>query len=487
MVLGLSFIAIGIGLAACGVPLFDGFGPPLRYSDPFTDPTTIKTVQVLPNPVFTKVGETFWVDYRVLNKYDRVVSDPLLDVTWIAPPRVVIEGGYGGAWVSVPKQSSRPVDTLPTIQVMIAGQTAELQVVVSDLEKKNTGFQEIRIGPQWTGPGDRGARPSIVLADVTIQGDCREDQEYAIAGGTFIFPGMRAECAPSGFEAAVFSSLGRARLYPTRPDWPKPARSLPANDLGNIILGPRPTMEVVFWKWAKHPKAGGDLWKDMEDELELAQDIFDRGRVGVELKPMFRRSADQGDQKTIPYDSATCTGPISNLLKSLTQNEISASSSRRIHVIYGQKVQLPGGTGARGGHCYWMPTRLPAVVISASGKSPTTLAHELGHLMGMHQRSLALDGHTGPIASIDPSNLMDEHEDPSKAGNRSWLTLGQAYRMAFDLRSWLNRVAPGPRTKCCQQNPYSNRPCPDLWLDIFERPPDNWDDWVEGNKICSWW
>ncbi len=95
-----------------------------------------------------------------------------------------------------------------------------------------------------------------------------------------------------------------------------------------------------------------------------------------------------------------------------------------------------------------------------------TLAHEIGHMLGMMAPEDEW-GHTnwldcGGVSCFSTENLM--YSDVVAVNE---LTLGQAYRMNFDARSWLNRAAVAPARqliRACQSDWLWNWPCPPLTL-----------------------
>ena len=102
-------------------------------------------------------------------------------------------------------------------------------------------------------------------------------------------------------------------------------------------------------------------------------------------------------------------------------------------------------------------------------QSPSTIAHELGHAMGMLVQASLPNAKVG----LAPGDINELELDPYLTSNNlmmsgvtdaEQITVGQIYRMHFDERSWLRRGVPAadgyPRT--CQADPVSSRPCPPL-------------------------
>jgi hypothetical protein len=109
--------------------------------------------------------------------------------------------------------------------------------------------------------------------------------------------------------------------------------------------------------------------------------------------------------------------------------------------------------------------------------SPSTVAHELGHAMGMMMYA-SLPNAKAPQ---DPGDINELYLDPYLSSDNlmmsgvtyaKQITVGQIYRMHFDERSWLRRGVPAPGTysRTCQADPVAKRPCPPLTA----QPPRSW-------------
>ena len=121
--------------------------------------------------------------------------------------------------------------------------------------------------------------------------------------------------------------------------------------------------------------------------------------------------------------------------------------------------------GARGFAC----SDEPYIYIDADIAHPETLAHELGHAMGLDQPDyVGWGGHTQNITGFEQNNLMWYRGTDVGPTVRWDLSLGQAFRINVDKRSWLNatvtrHTAPD---RCCGCNPYCAQPCPALASDV---------------------
>jgi hypothetical protein len=93
------------------------------------------------------------------------------------------------------------------------------------------------------------------------------------------------------------------------------------------------------------------------------------------------------------------------------------------------------------------------VYVSTSHHSSTTLAHELGHALGLNDEEL-----------LGALNIMNGilPDGPQGAEARSRLTVGQAFRMNVWNDSWINTRLPRPAQRTC----YGTQQCPLMGWDV---------------------
>jgi hypothetical protein len=105
------------------------------------------------------------------------------------------------------------------------------------------------------------------------------------------------------------------------------------------------------------------------------------------------------------------------------------------------------------------------------------LAHELGHALGLNRTATleAMTLKTGDIDELDMMRAFGEENLMFYAGqNPHSLTIGQIYRMHFDVRSWLNKdksAVTNGYPRVCQDNPVAGGGCPPLALSLSEGWP----------------
>lgn len=111
------------------------------------------------------------------------------------------------------------------------------------------------------------------------------------------------------------------------------------------------------------------------------------------------------------------------------------------------------------------------LLISVSQNFATALSHELGHAMGLRHINTTELGLADASRFIEPeANLMYNQTSATAEGLRGHFTLGQAYRMNVDARSWVNKLATsGTSTSSVRRGvtrgcgPPAQGRCPALW------------------------
>jgi hypothetical protein len=304
---------------------------------------------------------------------------------------------------------------------------------------------------------------------------------------------------PEDHPVLVFSgwrdgACRRTELYPLRqPGRVRLGRLLPArSECPAEIVAFRDAMGVVATPWPSVPTAGAGverhdlqirfppmrrlplaLWilsddhatpEWVEEQVRTANDLYAQLRVGVYLDTVVGRRT-----RSTALDAAfaqKCDG--------IAQLQASGLYDRRRVNAY---FFLPENSSTLGRMCEG--EGYPEAVFVASDRFPATLAHELGHVMGL------LEPHGGDLYDVPgfrhedcptcDANLMIAGIDPVED-----LTVGQNFRMSLDGRSWWNAfptggpIRPFPHMmKSCQTGETAplteDWPCPKLAL--REVPP----------------
>jgi hypothetical protein len=116
----------------------------------------------------------------------------------------------------------------------------------------------------------------------------------------------------------------------------------------------------------------------------------------------------------------------------------------------------------------WLKSHPEIIFISWSNENLTdpTLAHELGHALGLTNPT-SLGGHTYGIPDFDDYNLMATNTDVTD------VTLGQLYALNFSSGSWINRPGSSLLKSVVRecQNSWGTGVCPALTLKDTGWPP----------------
>ncbi|HSD30993.1 MAG TPA: hypothetical protein VLB49_03720 [Gemmatimonadales bacterium] len=206
-----------------------------------------------------------------------------------------------------------------------------------------------------------------------------------------------------------------------------------------------------------------DVTSQAVDDIREANTILTAGRVGVTA------SLASGYPKVLssPASLAALGTDCWAADEFANAGGADAPEPGKLNVYY---VNSLGGFG-RGLTCTPHQQRdEPVVYVAWNSHSTTTLAHELGHSLGLQ---FPHDGHTDKLKGFDLTNFMAAFlDDKARANARDNVTLGQAFRMNVDAASWLNLDASGPIREAaaprlaCQCDPYTPKPCPGLAVDV---------------------
>jgi hypothetical protein len=196
------------------------------------------------------------------------------------------------------------------------------------------------------------------------------------------------------------------------------------------------------------------------DQIVEAQELFDENRVGIEL--YYAGSFTHTRVGGIPDLYGACT-TVNNDLGS----EPTVQQAANLYLLFVPEL-TSFGNPQRGWACIdetWMGR---AIYISQINYTYTTIAHEIGHQLGLWTPYLepAATHPQGP--EFDEVNLMWSTANLGEAKARDQVTLGQAYRMNFDAGSWLNLrvIDPSNRvTRDCQPEAGEGA-CPKLSTDL---------------------
>jgi len=197
-----------------------------------------------------------------------------------------------------------------------------------------------------------------------------------------------------------------------------------------------------------------------ELDVQRANLIFATNNTGLRVKAEYQKLTPSSDLSIrIGADPYDC-GQAFKLPDQPGKPDYAYNPSR-VSVYYVDRINYPLDPvqpRVRGIECHhWYsgnpnvgtpPGKAPVVFISYSHHSPVTLAHELGHALGLKDEA-------GSLGNRDVMhNLLPD--GPLGADARSHLTVGQAFRMNLWNDSWINSRTPRPVQRACD----TREPCP---------------------------
>lgn len=192
--------------------------------------------------------------------------------------------------------------------------------------------------------------------------------------------------------------------------------------------------------------------------------LFNRNRVGL----TFHASRIIQGKQVSSADAMTIGSGCDKAKLNSLALRADLYDANRLNVYF-----VPGSAGGwRGWNCY--TDGYPNVIyMSIAGESPASLAHELGHALGLQDSPEHMLGHTGAgnnqlIVGFVYQNLMWTNLYDQQALEQSHFSIGQGYRMNMDKISWVNRagIVPGRVGLTCHPlAPRDSIPCPFLALD----------------------
>jgi hypothetical protein len=313
--------------------------------------------------------------------------------------------------------------------------------------------------------------PSVALVESQTSGKCQWDRPLAFVGAVSVGEQADMPCSVALF----FARYGML--------FQSPITELKWKDKGaRFLVTPTPPLLIKTTIFLAVDEAAGaaasaaqpnDLPRSAQDLAELdvsrANMIFETSRAGIRIDPQYKKLSFTPDLPirvgADPYDCVLAFNLPSNPAKSDY-----AYDSSGISVYYVDRINFPMDPvqpRVRGIECHhWYsgnpnvgdpPGRGPVVFISYSHHSPVTLAHEIGHALGLNDEE-------GRISNRDVmNNLLPD--GPLGADARSNLTVGQAFRMNVWDDSWLNTRVPQPTRRACD----AQEPCPPI-----ETNPDDY-------------
>jgi hypothetical protein len=336
---------------------------------------------------------------------------------------------------------------------------------------------------------DRAAPGAVVANRLKEPGgliNCMADETVVFVQSGIVKEQL-SQCERGKNDVAVFSSK-QAMAYRKDVDWQSGDPGGTEIDVTDAQSAPR-ELKVAIWIGVPEGTSLEDkqeISEIVEREVDLANSIFGRHRVGIEV------SVEDQAPKFISIDWDTPYG---------CSDQMGGHTGGVLNVYYVNKIGYEGLQMAwRGANC---PGTEGApddkIFIAWTSHSETTLVHELGHALSL---VVPGTGHTDEVAGFGPNNSMWSGADDGGENPRDHFSLGQAFRMNMDRFSWLNHLQGGGAAVMaedsatataafevldCQCMQFSTTPCSRLATDITPPPSgvnSNEDRWYCSDEIA---
>lgn len=407
----LSLAAPGCGAMYCADP-----------PEVSSDPPTVSALHVIPELVFVRPPATFVLRARILDaNLGALPEHPQLEWKVDAPLTALTEGGDS---IVVRAEQVTSMQS-PSVSATLPGWTAGAQVKI--------------LAPATPGPPDTivadnriGVAPDVVLVHDGTGAGPTGDSMVAFVG-----TGLLGDFKSGTGEVVRFST---DRGFEIRPwSWqPGPDRV----DLTTGALTPEARAAVqagARLSFTITQATTGDERGTISLDVGFAFSVLARQRTGVVLDSVVRTAAAFGNF-VLELDD-TPERPCLGLGQQLERLGVDRRTLRRdsLNVVYVDDIVGPAGasTGYSGYSCPFDNQVGAVIFISELERSGPTLAHEMGHALGLMEPAF---GHTWGLQGFSYTNLMWTSASDAEKGARATLTLGQAFRMNLDSNSWLVRL-----------------------------------------------
>lgn len=337
-----------------------------------------------------------------------------------------------------------------------------------------------------TGAGVAG-RPSVALVEELSSGKCRWGPVRGFVGAAAVGEQAADPCSVSLFSTAHgMQFLDKTKWTPGQ--WATNGSSIavtPVDPLklkvtvfiavsGNIPGSVPSVDQTVQTEAATSPPTA---MKAAQMDVELATALYDSNRTGITIDVKYEMLPPSGEiTAKVGADPYDCVLPVQLPADPSTPGSFWYDSSA-VSVYYVDHINFPPDPKpprVRGIHChFWYsgnpkvgtraaighpelgkpPGNGPVIYISYTHRSNGTLAHELGHALGLNDEP----------GRLGPTNIMHNLLPDLPLNNaRSRFTIGQGFRMNLWNDSWINTRLPRPPQRACNE---AQEPCPTVELD----------------------
>lgn len=290
-----------------------------------------------------------------------------------------------------------------------------------------------------------------------LAGDC--DNEGPVAGAAFLSPNQRFRHVDSPWQAKPDTMTRTGASTTPQPSAPDPVYSIPLRVWRAVTraagLTDEDSIDVSF----------ADVMNRASSHTEIASNLLQGNRVGLAAhmadsvdvdadwatdgSVYLRLPAPDGSPDSVRATSAGYCRYIAHLAASLDPG-IVPLQYQPLEVVFMSSLFAKG---------YACPDH-DVILLRWPRVAPTTLAHEVGHHLGLRSSV----GHTNKLG-FTAHNIMWTGESDETYDPRDHVAVGQAY--------WMNRRAgsyadllPGAKTVDCGADPRGNAECPCIGVDI---------------------
>ncbi len=390
------------------------------------------------------------------------------------------------AWstaVSISSTSSNPTTLTASnagthaISVSVAGKPAPVASLI--VARANQGGSD-----KVTVAHANGSSAAAVLIDaneiggagaVQTTANCQHnDLRYSVAGTAVLKENLTSGCP---IRLAILSPGHAVRFEchraAGRPNCAQSLASLwsnAADSVGrNSLPGPI-AVELVVWLRASAETTVANVIA--KGDANYATSIYSDQRAAMQFNIVKGQGGANGSVRSL-WVSDTATDECENVEQTLDIDAVEGS----VNVVYVENILF--NAAPRAITCDRDVSLPPIIVMRYYHASTTTLAHELGHVMGLMRKWFNdFDGgHTYNVPGFDATNFMWTQTNATYGLAPDQISLGQAFRMHVDARSWVNVQRDGPvggpnklprirggDTETCQPERTAPLPCPKLSL-----------------------
>jgi hypothetical protein len=286
-----------------------------------------------------------------------------------------------------------------------------------------------------------GASPSVLAVDGQGRTKCLASELFEGTG--IIDLNDRVGSAPGCSTEIVAFSSDRAVELKAAPGW--------THDPSNPVTLPvKPPVDVELRFYVPQGVPGAAT--AAQDEMDVATALYAKNRAGIAFKSLSTLAYSPAQEAVI---GDRCGGGNAT---SLAKAGATLYDPDVINVYY--VSQIDGSNYLFGYNCYQQSIVVGGsnaigeniIFLSLASRAPTTLAHELGHALGLRGNV----GHTYGVPGFTKLNLMMSGISLNDQALQDDFSLGQGYRMSLDRLSWLNHTRPSGTPPIRAGD---NRPC----------------------------